>query len=149
MRIFSVLTLMTFAASLASLSSSAARADAAADTEAAAHAYSLSSTKELKLKVGESGAVHVEVVPNAGDHVSPEAPVSLSAAAQPVFDLPKLKLSRADAKSTAAQGVEFSLPVVGKEKGRAELKAQLSFYICVATLCAHQKREIAVPVQVE
>jgi hypothetical protein len=126
-----------------------ARADAAADAEAASRAYSIELPKQLELKVGQTAQLRVTVIPNAGAHVSPEAPVSLSASAGTLFDLPQPKLSRAEATTTAAQGIEFGVPVVGKQKGKAELKASLVFYICVATLCAHQKRELSVPVTVD
>jgi hypothetical protein len=127
----------------------AARADAAADVEAAAHAYTIDVPKKLALKVGETAQLKLVVVPTKGDHVSPDAPVSLTAAPSAQFDLPKPKLSRADSHPTVAEGVEFSMPVKGLAKGQSELKANLTFYICVATLCAHQKRELIVPVQVE
>ncbi len=128
---------------------SAARADSSADTETAAHAYALEVPMELKLKAGETKALRIAVVPNAGSHVSPEAPVSLKANAATSFELPRAKLSREDSKATAAQGIEFALPVLGKTKGQSELAATLSFYICVANLCAHQKRELNIHVQVE
>ena len=127
----------------------AARADSAADVEAAAHAYTIEVPKKLELKVGETAQLKLVVVPKKGDHVSPDAPVSVSAAPSAQFALPKPKLSRADSHPTAAEGVEFSMPVTGLAKGHSELKANLAFYICVATLCAHQKRELIVPVQVE
>ena len=139
---------LTLLAALA-LAAQPAHADSAADVEAAAHAYTLDVPQRLDLKVGETKQIRIAVVPNKGDHVSPEAPVSLNAAAADPFELPRAKLSRADSKTTDAQGIAFALPVAGKAKGQAELKATLVFYICVETLCAHQKRELSIPVQVE
>ena len=124
-------------------------ADGAEDAQKAANAYRIDVPAQLKLKAGEKASVRIEVVPNAGDHVSPEAPVSLTAVAPGQLELPKAKLAREDARPTPAQGVEFSLPVAGKDKGQGELKAQLSFYICVQNLCARQKRDLTVPVIVE
>ncbi len=133
---------------LFALASGSARADATADLDAAAHAYTIDAPKKLALRVGETAQVKLAVVPNKGNHVSPEAPVSLTGTPSAQFELPKPKLARADSHPTAAEGVEFSLPVTGLAKGQSELKATLSFYICVATLCAHQKRELSVPVEV-
>ena len=65
------------------------------------------------------------------------------------MELPKAKLGRTDARPTEAKGVEFEVPFVGKQAGKDELKAEVSFFICTEKLCEKQKREVALAVEVE
>ncbi len=110
-----------------------AEADAHAD---AAKAYKIETSQApLKVKKGEKGQAKVTVVPRSDAHVSPEAPLSVTISA--------------DAKATEAKGVEFDLPFVGKQAGKDELKAQVTFFICTEKLCERQKREVALAVVVE
>jgi hypothetical protein len=124
-----------------------AQADAHAD---AAKAYKIETSQApLKVKKGEKGQAKVTVVPRSDAHVSPEAPVSVTVSAGPALELPKQKLGRPDAKATEAKGVEFEVPFVGKQPGKDELKAQVTFFICTEKLCERQKREVALAVVVE
>jgi len=124
-----------------------AEADAHAD---AAKAYKIETSQApLKVKKGEKGQAKVTVVPRSDAHVSPEAPLSVTISAGPALELPKQKLGRTDAKATEAKGVEFDLPFVGKQAGKDELKAQVTFFICTEKLCERQKREVALAVVVE
>ena len=124
-----------------------AEADAHAD---AAKAYKIETSQApLKVKKGEKGQAKVTVVPRSDAHVSPEAPLSVTVSAGPALELPKQKLGRPDAKATEAKGVEFDVPFVGKQAGKDELKAQVTFFICTEKLCERQKREVALAVVVE
>jgi hypothetical protein len=124
-----------------------AEADAHAD---AAKAYKIETSQApLKVKKGEKGQAKVTVVPRSDAHVSPEAPLSVIVSAGPALELPKQKLGRPDAKATEAKGVEFDVPFVGKQAGKDELKAQVTFFICTEKLCERQKREVALAVVVE
>ena len=124
-----------------------AEEDAHAD---AAKAYKIETSQApLKVKKGEKGQAKVAVVPRSDAHVSPEAPLSVTISAGPALELPKQKLGRPDAKATEAKGVEFDLPFVGKQAGKDELKAQVTFFICTEKLCERQKREVALAVVVE
>jgi hypothetical protein len=124
-----------------------AEADAHAD---AAKAYQIETSQApLKVKRGEKGQAKVTVVPRSDAHVSPEAPLSVTVSAGPGLELPKQKLGRPDAKATDAKGVEFEVPFVGKQAGKDELKAQVTFFICTEKLCERQKREVALAVVVE
>lgn len=124
-----------------------AEGDAHAD---AAKAYQIETSQApLKVKKGEKGQARVAVVPRSDAHVSPDAPLSMTVSAGPALDLPKQKLGRTDAKPTEAKGVEFDVPFVGKQAGKDELKAQMTFFICTEKLCERQKREIALAVVVE
>jgi hypothetical protein len=124
-----------------------AQADAHAD---AAKAYRIETSQApLKVKRGEQGQAKVTVVPRSDAHVSPDAPVSVTVSAGPALELPKTKLGRPDAKATEAKGVEFEVPFVGKQSGKDELHAQVTFFICTEKLCERQKRDVALAVLVE
>ena len=111
--------------------------------------YRIETSKVLKVKKGEKGQARVAVVPRSDAHVSPDAPLTMIVSAGPALDLPKPKLGRTDAKPTEVKGVEFEVPFVGKQPGKDELKAQMTFFICTEKLCERQKREVALAVVVE
>jgi hypothetical protein len=138
---------MTSLALACLVSAPAALADEHVD---AAKAYKIeTSPGSLKIKKGEAGQARVTVVPRSDAHVSPDAPLSVTVSAGPALELPKQKLGRSDAKATEAKGVEFDVPFVGKQPGKDELKAQVTFFICTEKLCERQKREVALAVVVE
>lgn len=113
------------------------------------HAYRIETSQVVKVKKGESGKARVAVVPRSDAHVSPDAPISLTLSAGPGLKLAKEKLGRADAKETAAKGVEFDVPFTASSAGKDELKGTLSFFICTEKLCEKQKREVALAVEVQ
>ena len=116
----------------------------------AAKAYRIETSRPpLKVKKGAKGEARFTVVPRSDAHVSPDAPLSVTVTAGPALELPKAKLGRTDARPTEAKGVEFEVPFVGKQAGKDELKAQVSFFICTEKLCEKQKREVALAVEVE
>jgi hypothetical protein len=124
-----------------------AQADAHAD---AAKAYRIETSQApLKVKRGEQGQAKVTVVPRSDAHVSPDAPVTVTISGGPALELPKQKLGRADAKPTEAKGIEFEVPFVGKQAGKDELRAQVTFFICTEKVCERQKRDVALAVVVE
>lgn len=124
-----------------------AQADAHAD---AAKAYKIETSQgPLKVKKGEKAQAKVTVVPRSDAHVSPDAPISVTVSAGPAVELPRQKLGRPDAKATEAKGVEFEVPFVGKQPGKDELKAQVTFFICTEKLCERQKRDVSLAVVVE
>jgi hypothetical protein len=124
-----------------------AQADVGAE---AAKAYRIETSQSpLKIKKGATGQAKVTVVPRSDAHVSPDAPLSMTVSAGPVVELPKQKLGRPDAKATDAKGVEFDVPFVGRQAGKDELKAQVTFFICTEKLCERQKRDVSLAVVVE
>ena len=119
---------------------------AAADDGASA--YHIESTKgPLKVKKGATGKAHVEIVPRADAHVSPDAPLSIALSAGSGLKLEKAKLLRADTRETKAHGVEFDVPFVAS--GSDELKAKVNFFICTEKLCEKQQRDVTLAVLVE
>lgn len=118
--------------------------------EQAAQAYRVEVPEgALHLKAGAQSQARVAVVPKAGAHVSPDAPISFKLSAGKSIELAKAKLGRPDAKETEAKGVEFQIPFTGKAAGRDEIKGTLSFFICTAQLCEQQKKDVSLAVVVE
>ena len=111
--------------------------------------YKIETSPVVKVKKGEAGKAHVAVVPRADAHVSPDAPISLTVKAGPALKLDKEKLGRADARETAAKGVEFDVPFTAASAGKDEVKGTLSFFICTEKLCEKQKQEVSLAVLVE
>jgi len=136
---------------LALLSALALPSFAQSDPHAdAAKAYTIETSQTpIKVKRGDKAEAKVTVIPRSDAHVSPDAPVSVTLSSGPALDLPKQKLGRPDAKPTHAKGVEFDVPFVGKQPGRDELRAQVSFFICTEKLCERQKRDVTLAVVVE
>ncbi len=102
---------------------------------------------KVTVKKGAAGQARIEVVPRADAHVSPDAPISLTVSAGPAVTLQKQKLGRAEAKETAAKGVEFEVPFTAVASD--QVKGNLTFFICTEKLCERQKREVSLQVQVE
>jgi hypothetical protein len=111
------------------------------------NAYRIEAPKVVKVKKGAAGQARIEVVPRADAHVSPDAPISLTVSAGPAVTLQKQRLGRAEAKETAAKGVEFDVPFTAVASD--EVKGNLTFFICTESLCERQKREVSLQVQVE
>ena len=109
--------------------------------------YRVEVPKVVKVKKGAPSHATVAVVPAAGAHVSPDAPVSLTVHSGPALKLEKEKLGRPEAKETAQKGVEFAEAVNGTASDK--LEGTLTFFICTEKLCERQKREIALAVEVE
>jgi hypothetical protein len=113
-------------------------------------AYRIESTKgPLKVKKGATARAHVEVIPRADAHVSPDAPLSVTVAAGPALKLAKSKLTRADSRETSSKGVEFDVPFTAETAGSDELKASVTFFICTEKLCERQRRDVTLAVVVE
>jgi hypothetical protein len=111
--------------------------------------YRIETSKVVKVKKGETGKAKVEVVPKSNAHVSPDAPISLTVSAGPGLKLEKAKLGRADARETAAKGVEFDVPFTAASAGKDEVKGSLTFFICTEKLCERQKKDVSLAVLVE
>ena len=120
------------------------------DAALAASSYTLDVPQgPIKVKKGETGSARFAVVPKAGAHVSPEAPVTITLTGGAALEFPKAKLGRTDTKPTDAQGLEVSLPFTAKAAGQDELKANLVFYICIKDLCARQTKSLSFAVAIE
>src|SRR3954469_18016360 len=111
--------------------------------------YKIETSPVVKVKKGATGKAHVAVVPRSDAHVSPDAPISLTVHSGPAVKLEKEKRGRADARETAAKGVEFDVPFTAASAGSDEVKGTLSFFICTEKLCEKQKKEVSLAVLVE
>ena len=119
----------------------------AAGTPDVSNTYRIETSKVVKVKKGETGKAHFEVVPRSDAHVDPAAPVSLTVTAGPNLKVEKPKLGRAEAKETKAKGVEFDVPFTATASDK--LTGKLSFFICTEKLCEKQVKELALAVEVQ
>jgi hypothetical protein len=114
----------------------------------ASSAYKIEA-QATKSKHGSPATARVEVVPNAGAHVSPDAPISLTVHSGTFAKVSKEKLGRTDAKPTDKHGVEFDVPFTADQAGKDALHGTLNFFICTDTLCEKQSREVTLALEVE
>ena len=119
----------------------------APDTAGAAYTLEVP-TAPIKVKKGQTGTARIAVVPKGEAHVDPNAPSQLTLTAGPNVELPKAKFAKGDARFEA-NGIQFDLPFTAKSAGAETVTASLTFFICTASLCERQKKEIAVAVVVE
>jgi hypothetical protein len=114
----------------------------------AASAYKIEA-QPSKAKHGAVAKARLEVVPVAGAHVSPDAPISLTVRSGAFSKVEKEKLGRSEARPTDKQGVFFEVPFTSAQAGKDELHAKLNFFICTATLCEKQSRDVTLALEVE
>jgi hypothetical protein len=114
----------------------------------AASAYKIEA-QPSKAKHGTAAKARLEVVPVAGAHVSPDAPISLTVHSGAFSKVEKEKLGRSEAQPTGKQGVLFEVPFTSAQAGKDELHAKLNFFICTETLCEKQSREVTLALEVE
>jgi hypothetical protein len=135
-----------------SLLAALAFASAAAAAESAGQqsaTYQVEAPRSLRVKKGEKASARFAVVPRADSHVSPDAPVSVAVKGSPTLEVPQPKLGRAEAKATAARGLEFDVPFLAREAGPAALDADLVFFICTEKLCERHKEHVQLTVQAD
>ena len=112
-----------------------------------------------KLKVGERGKLVVRIKPKDRAHVTApnESPLRITFSAPHVKpDAPELRyVNPKDLKksvgeaASAVDDLTFEMPFVAEKPASAEVHAEVTFLICLEdTLCARQKRQLAIPVDV-
>jgi hypothetical protein len=126
----------------------ASRADAAAD--AAARSYRIDTEGTTRtVKTGAAGKLVLSIVPVAGTHVHPQAPLKIALSATPGLTLSKDRLGHKDAVDPKAEGPRFEVPFTAAQAGAQEARAKVDFFICSDQWCVKQTRDVAVPVKVE
>lgn len=103
----------------------------------------------LQVAAGGAGKLVLAIVPEKGAHVHPAAPLKIALAGTPGLKLSKEQLGHADAVDPKAEGPRFVVPFTGVAAGHQEARARLDFYICSATWCVKQARDVTVAVDVK
>jgi hypothetical protein len=91
------------------------------------------------IAVGEKARVQVrfQLAPEA--HISQEAPLTLKFEGPSGLSFERAVLHYADAKEPGTGAPSFEDAVQAQSPGEQEFKVVMSFYVCTATLCNHEK----------
>ena len=96
------------------------------------------------VKAGEKGKLVLEIRTKDGSHVSEEAPMKIELSGKGVA-LEKQQLTLSDAVTKTPR---FEVPFSTKEKGKSQVDAKLTFFICTEKVCARQQKTLTVAVDV-
>lgn len=100
-----------------------------------------------KVKSGAQGGLSIHIRPALGYHVSAEAPLKISLAAEGLA-LAKSALGHKDADDPKAEAPRFKVSFSGKEKGERVINADALFFVCSESLCERKTEKLAVKVEV-
>lgn len=106
----------------------------------------------VKVKAGEKGKLVIEIRPKAGAHVSDEAPLKIELSSKE-SKLDASKLGYKDSVGKKKQGEDYATPrfeigFTPSAQGKTTLEAKMTFFICTASQCARQTKNLSVPVDV-
>jgi len=89
--------------------------------------------------VGQKAKVQVrfQLAPEA--HISQDAPLTLKFEGPEGLSFERSVLHYADAKDPGVAAPSFEDTVQARQPGEQEFKVVMSFYVCTATLCNHEK----------
>ena len=102
-------------------------------------------TAPLAAKVGQAATTQVVIKAAPGYHINKEFPTSLKLDPTAGIDIPKPKLSKADAKLSESEG-SFEVALTAREAGKKTIAGTLAFAVCTATTCDPQRVKVAIAV---
>ncbi|HET7755385.1 MAG TPA: hypothetical protein VFK85_15860 [Anaeromyxobacteraceae bacterium] len=138
--------LLTFLTALM-LATPALAADPGAD---AANGYAIDTAGSTqKLSPGAQGKLVFTIHPRGEWHVDPRTPLRIDLTAPEGLKLAKERLGKKDAATPNAEAPRFEAPFTAVSAGTHVAKAKLDFFVCSATACVKQVREVSVPVTVQ
>ncbi len=97
---------------------------------------------------GVPGKAAVTVQGKNGWHVNENAPITLSAKADPGVDLPRPKLARADLAKSTKETARFEIPFTASESGKKTITAEARFVMCQEQACKPVKETVALEIDV-
>jgi hypothetical protein len=116
---------------------------------AAAASYVIDTTASTTaLEVGDDGRFVLEIQPRPGVHVQRQAPLRAKLGATPGIALAKTGLGRGDLVDPAVDAPRFEVAFTATSAGRHEVRANLQFFVCSATWCVRQERDVVLAVEV-
>ncbi len=92
---------------------------------------------------GAAATVQVTLRPTAGYHVNKEFPMALTITAPDGVDVPKAKLSAADAAKLTDDRAEFAIAFTPKAAGDKAFTATFRFAVCTAETCDPKIEKLA------
>ena len=131
------------------IAASPALADPASEAKDS-YTVEIASETTREAKVGEKGKVVVHIRPKEKIHVHPQAPLKIKAqASNDALTLEKTELGRNDAIDPKSDAPKFAIPFTATKAGKADVKADLDFFICSDTWCVKQIRSLTIPVSIK
>ena len=101
------------------------------------------------LQAGEQGKLVLAIVPLAGTHVHPAAPLKIALSSSAGVKLAREQLGHPDAVDPKAEGPRFEVPFAAVKAGPQEARAKVDFYLCSDQWCVKQARDVAVAIEVK
>jgi hypothetical protein len=101
------------------------------------------------LQAGGEGKLVLAIVPLAGTHVHPAAPLKIALSSSAGVKLAREQLGHPDAVDPKAQGPRFEIPFTALKAGQQEARAKVDFYLCSDQWCVKQTRDVAVAIDVK
>jgi hypothetical protein len=98
---------------------------------------------------GAASTIQVTLRPTAGFHVNKEFPMALTIVAPDGVDVPKAKLSAADAAKLTDDRAEFAVAFTSKAAGDKAFTATFRFAVCTAETCDPKVEKLAWNVSVK
>ena len=87
------------------------------------------------------GQLHIYLTPSASAHVSKDTPFKIDLSAQGAH-FEKEHLRRVDA--IADSPLHFRADFIAGDRGKAQLSAKATFFICTEKLCIRQQKQLSV-----
>lgn len=109
--------------------------------------YSIETQALPAVAPGAQGKAEIKIKMKAPAYISNEAPFKVALSAKNL-KLEKQKLGRDDAEHLE-DGPVIRVPFTAGEAGKAELQADMTFFVCTKTLCERQKKTVTIPVEVK
>ena len=116
----------------------------AATENAAAVVYSIEAP-DLSVKVGEKGAVKIDIKPIDGYKINEQYPWKVEMTSPENFGVENAKLGK-DKWQLSKALASISVPIEAKTAGEGEVKAKVKFSICNEDKCELLKKDIVVKV---
>ncbi|MCP4502844.1 MAG: hypothetical protein GY822_23135 [Deltaproteobacteria bacterium] len=100
------------------------------------------------IKLGEPGVLSFHIQPLNGTKVHPDAPLSIKLKTPEGISTESKKLGRKNVKEKKAKDPLIETAITGKSKGKQEVTADLTFFLCTDTACDRVKEQVKVVVEV-
>ena len=110
-------------------------------------AFEIQKTR-TKAVVGVPAKAALTVHGKNGWHVNEQAPITVTATAQPGVDLPRPRLARADLVQSSKDAARFEIPFTAAVSGPTTITAEARFVMCQEQACKPMKETVALAVEV-
>jgi hypothetical protein len=120
----------------------------AQNAEAIKHYTFDTSGTSQEVQAGKGGNLKLAIKPEAGFHVSPDAPLKISLSGEGV-ELSKKALGHEDAKDKKSEAPEFEVKFGAVEAGQKSIAVEAMFFVCSEKICERKVEKVTVAVNVK